>query len=121
MIKRTGVVIHGKSLAKKLSAPTLNIRLNRKYIRWGIYSGQIIHAKRRYPAVIHYGPRPALNDTLVVCEAHCLDKQLGNWYGRRVQIEFVHYLRSIRTFPSLAALMGQIKQDIRSARTDLTS
>jgi riboflavin kinase/FMN adenylyltransferase len=81
----------------------------------GIYAGYVTIGTRRYPAAIHYGPRPMLGDPAVSLEAHLLDIALET-PPASATLELIAFIRSIEGFPDEAALKRQIKADIVQVR-----
>ena len=116
-----GIVEHGEKRGRTLGFPTANLQL-----------GEIVHpADGVYavwtredsettwrPGVASFGrtPTTGLRDPLL--EAVVLD-WAGDLYGRRLHVAFADFLRPEAKFPSLDALVAQMKQDETQARARL--
>jgi riboflavin kinase / FMN adenylyltransferase len=114
-----GHVVHGEGRGGPLlGIPTANLRLPARLAlpAKGIYAG---HLQTRdsgpLPAVTNVGVNPQFGGSDLRVEAHVLDFD-GDLYDRRVSLSFEHRLRDEATFPDVAALMAQIREDIRQAR-----
>lgn len=66
-----------------------------------------------HPAMLNVGHRPTFGGTATTIEAHLLNFA-GDLYGRPVAVAFFDRLRDERTFSSVEALEGQLRED-RSA------
>ena len=114
-----GPVIPGDGRGHTIGIPTANIDvpaekvipLNGVYACWGLVDG------KRHRAVINIGVRPTFTggDVMPRVEAHLLDYS-SNLYGKTVTLEFVEHLRGEQKFPSVDALVAQIRSDIEKAK-----
>ena len=69
-------------------------------------------------AVLNHGMKPTFNKEKIVpvLEAHVLDFD-GDSYGLRVEIEFLHFLRSEQRFAAdITELVAQLNKDRDQAR-----
>jgi riboflavin kinase/FMN adenylyltransferase len=64
---------------------------------------------------VNVGQRPTFGGLALTVEAHLIDFE-GDLYGRGVRLEFLERLREERRFPSVAALVEQIRADVAAAR-----
>ena len=114
----TGRVEHGKKLGRELGSPTANIRIGRiRSPLSGVYvvlaSGAGLDAA---PGVANVGTRPTVADSLRAnLEVHVLD-HTGDFYGKRLTVEFLCKLREEKKYDSLEALKAGIAGDIDQAR-----
>lgn len=99
-----------------MGTPTLNLELHDipDDLKEGIYACTVIIDNQIYNAAMHYGPRPVHQDT-PSCEVHLLDETISDTPGM-ITVNIVEYLRPVLDFPSEAALIAQIGDDIAKAR-----
>jgi riboflavin kinase/FMN adenylyltransferase len=64
---------------------------------------------------MNIGVRPTVGGTRRVVEVHLLDWS-GDLYGQRLTVDLIARLREERRFPSLEALVAQIRSDVAAAR-----
>lgn len=99
-----------------MGTPTLNLNLLDvpSDLKEGIYACMVIIDDATYEAAMHYGPRPVHKDTRS-CEVHLLDETISDTPGM-ITVDIVECLRPVLDFPSEAALIAQIGDDIAKAR-----
>jgi riboflavin kinase/FMN adenylyltransferase len=114
-----GPVIHGDGRGRHINIPTANIQpppgkaipANGVYACWARTGGEI------HPAVTNIGIRPTFtpDEFISHIEAHLLgfNREL---YGQEIKLEFVENLRPEQKFPSIDALIAQIRADIDRAK-----
>ncbi|MDD5369220.1 MAG: bifunctional riboflavin kinase/FAD synthetase [Anaerolineaceae bacterium] len=114
-----GKVVPGDARGRQLGIPTANLSL---WPEWmlpenGVYAGWALVDGERHATVINIGSRPTFEASPVPIrlEAHLLDFD-QDLYNHSVRIEFVERLRNEQRFASVADLLMQIQDDIRSAR-----
>jgi len=109
-------VITGSGRGKGMGTPTLNLDLADipGDLKEGIYACKVIINDAIYDAAMHYGPRPVHKDT-ASCEVHLLDETMSD-APAMIAVEIAAYLRPVQDFPSEAALIAQINDDIAKAR-----
>ncbi len=114
----TAHIIGGAARGRQIGSPTLNADLSDvpQALGEGIYACFISMDEQteRFPAVMHYGPRPVFADSLT-CEIHVLDRQILS-PPTLLTVDVVAYIRSVSNFPSTEALQAQIQSDIKAAR-----
>ena len=112
-----GRVARGDQRGRTLGFPTANLHLHRRVTPVsGVYAVLMSGAGLRpWPGIANVGRRPTVAGEQVRLEVHLLDF-IGNLYGRRVKVDFLHYLRPEQRFDSLEALRRQIRQDEYAAR-----
>jgi riboflavin kinase/FMN adenylyltransferase len=112
----TARIVPGSHRGKGMGTPTLNLDLANvpEYVMDGIYVCRVMIDGESLDAVMHKGPRPVHKDT-PSCEVHVLDRMIET-PPEAVQVEVIDYLRPVLDFPSEAALIAQIADDIANAR-----
>lgn len=118
-----GVVVGGDRRGRRLGVPTANIDVeaHRVFPGRGVYLAAAEVGGAWYRAAVNIGHAPTFRaagdeSAHLVVEAHLLDFG-GDLYGRRLRLEFLHKLRDERRFDDVAALVAQLQEDIRQART----
>ena len=131
----TGGVRHGKGLGSELGFPTVNLSVpaGAAIPAFGVYAARVwvlpIHPDNHEPpgprhlpgegpylSVTNVGVRPTVADgDQVTVEGFLLDYR-GDLYGRQVRMEFYHYLRPEKKFPSLEALAGEVRRNAQQTR-----
>ena len=117
-----GVVVHGEGRGgTQLGYPTANLDVvpHGAIPADGVYAGWFILGDRRSPAAISIGSNPTFSGRVRTVEAFVLDEG-GNFYGRRVALDFVERLRGMITFDSVPELIEQIGRDVAQTRTVLS-
>ena len=118
----SGHVIHGRKLGRTLGYPTANLlphglATDRQPALSGIFVVRVHGATDEpVPGVASIGVRPTVEDAgRVVLEVHLFDF-VGDLYGKRVRVEFLHKLRDEQKYDDLARLTAAIAADGRAAR-----
>jgi riboflavin kinase/FMN adenylyltransferase len=117
----SGKVVKGDERGKTLGFPTANVSFDPVEIRppSGVYAARCLLDGAEYPAVVNIGVRPTFGGGTggrEWIEAHLLDYAGADFYGRFLEVRFLHRLRDEKPFKSPAALKKQIEKDIRAAR-----
>jgi riboflavin kinase/FMN adenylyltransferase len=73
---------------------------------------------RRGPAITYVGNRPTVNSGARLVETHLLDFD-GDLYGQELTVDLLERLRPDAEFPSLDALIAQMRTDEAAARVVL--
>jgi len=115
----SGEVIHGKKLGRTIGFPTANVvppvdlvpLADGIYASWAWLPGDT--APR--PAITYVGNRPTVNPGPRLVETHLLDFD-GDLYGQELTVDLLERLRPDAEFPSLEALIAQMKVDEAGAR-----
>jgi riboflavin kinase / FMN adenylyltransferase len=115
-----GRVVRGEQLGRKLGFPTANLRLERGIAPMtGIFAVRVhCVAADSLPGVASLGSRPTVDGRELLLEPHIFDFD-GDLYGRRLEVEFVAYLREEARFASIEALVKQMHEDAKQARAAL--
>lgn len=113
-----GYVVHGEGRGgTQLGYPTANLDTepHSAVPADGIYAGYFLLGNRRAPAAISIGSNPTFSGRVRTVEAFVLDDG-GNFYGRRVALQFVERLRDMEHFETEQALIAQIDADVVRVR-----
>lgn len=99
-----------------MQTPTLNLELKDvpPAMKEGIYVCRVTIGSTKFNAAMHYGPRPVHKDT-TSCEVHILDEVIAE-APETLTVDVIEYLRPVLDFPSEAALIAQISNDIEKSR-----
>jgi len=122
-----GLVVQGQQLGRTIGFPTANLDLHHE-----LHPPTGVYACRAYldseaapaealPAVANIGFKPTIEGKQAeapLVEVHLLDFD-GELYGKRMELEFVAYLRPEKRFEGLPDLTAQIRRDVLSAREHL--
>jgi riboflavin kinase/FMN adenylyltransferase len=112
-----GVVVRGDGRGKTLGFPTANVDPEGEILPpRGVYQVVATLRGQRYSAVANVGVRPTFGGSggaRPVLEVHVPGVSF-DFYGERLEVEFVRRLRDERTFPSRDDLVRQIRQDVAS-------
>ena len=113
----TGTVIKGQQLGRRLGTPTANLSLPEELLclPFGVYICRAKGQNIDCPAVTNIGIRPTVAGEHITVEPWLLDYE-GDLYGRELTLEFYHYLRPERKFPSLAELQEEILKNGEQTR-----
>jgi riboflavin kinase/FMN adenylyltransferase len=122
----SGHVVRGQQLGRSLGYPTANLRpWGGKAPLDGVFAvrARIRGAINRGPwhdGVASVGVRPAVGGGEPLIEVHLFDFE-GDLYGQRIETRFLARLRGEEDFADLDALVAQMKEDEREARTILAA
>ena len=114
----TGTVAHGRAVGGKvLSSPTMNLPITQPRLLppYGVYFTRCTVDGIRYDAITNLGVRPTFGESELLAETHLLGAK-GDFYGKTVQVEFLHFHRPERVFATPAELADTIAADIQSAK-----
>ncbi len=112
-----GEVVHGAERGRGLGFPTANLAApaNRALPAHGVYACWAWLDDVGIPAVTNVGVRPTFDNGRPSVEAYLLDFD-ADIYGETLGLSFIARLRGEQRFPSIEALVGQLHQDVESAR-----
>jgi riboflavin kinase / FMN adenylyltransferase len=112
-----GEVVRGDGRGRTIGVPTANLRPATELLpKNGVYAGFGLVRGQRFAAAINVGTNPTfVADRPVVVEAHLLELD-ADLYGETLRLQLVERLRAEERFPSVEALVAQIKKDIERAR-----
>ena len=114
-----GIVEHGDARGRTIGFPTANVSLRDSGVEDGVWAAWVqlesgdstaaaVSVGRRRTFYRGRGPR--------LLEAHLLDFN-GDLYGQVIRVELCARLRDQQDFPSLEALVLQLRHDVDAART----
>jgi len=115
-----GVVVHGDGRGTGLGIPTANLDAtpHAAIPADGVYAAWLNIGTRKSPAAVSIGTNPTFEGKERRVEAFALDGG-GNFYGRRVAIDFVERLRGMWKFETVDAMMAEIDRDVSRTHTIL--
>jgi len=120
----SGVVVRGRGIGRDMGVPTANISPPPKRLipAGGVYACRAETERwGSFPAAVNVGTRPTFttNAQGLTVEAHLLDFD-RNLYNQVLALDFVGRLRDERTYPTLNALVAQLREDIAETRALLS-
>lgn len=118
-----GEVVHGEKRGREFGWPTANLRMDDLHLpRLGVYAVLIDILtgpdKGACQGVASLGVRPMFGRNEPNLEVHLFDFD-GDLYGHHLSVALVDFLRDEASFDGVDALIEQIAQDARDARTIL--
>ncbi|MEO7453527.1 MAG: riboflavin biosynthesis protein RibF [Fimbriimonadales bacterium] len=118
----TGSVVRGQRLGSVIGVPTANLLpLYDQVIPCaGIYAGRAVLEGRSFAAAVSVGNRPTVPGAGFAIEAHLMDYDGGDLYGRTLSVDFVERLRDELAFDNVEQLTQQMRIDMEDARVALT-
>jgi len=128
----SGQTIPGKGKGKQLGFPTANIDPVKQIIpAEGVYAGfveiaeseeQLCSSEQKIPAAFSIGrAKTFISDHPLLVEAHILDRDTGDLYGKWLAMDFVRRIRGQQKFETEKDLATQIAKDCRHAKEILAS
>jgi riboflavin kinase / FMN adenylyltransferase len=120
--RMAGRVVAGLKLGRRLGFPTANLALARRRSPLaGVFAVRVYGAGLEgAPGVASLGIRPVVDGREPLLEVHVFDFE-ADLYRRHLEVEFLHRLRDERWFPSMEALVLQMREDAATARRLLTA
>lgn len=113
-----GIVVHGQGVGRTIGFPTANLEVSPEKLLPGpgVYSVLGKLDGRVLPGFCNVGTQPTFRDRerRLVVEAHFFDFE-EDLYGREISLTFVSWLRKIQRFPSVEALVEELKADRTAA------
>jgi len=118
----SGTIVRGAQRGRKLGVPTANLAVwpDHAVPTNGIYACRARVEGMTAPrnAVTNIGTRPTFDNGLRTIEAHLLDFD-GDLYGQMMTLDIIGYQRPELKYDSVEALVAQMHEDIRVARSIL--
>lgn len=117
----TGVVEPGRGEGADLGFRTANLAVpdQLRPLADGVYAAYAYVDGMRYKAAVNVGVAVTFaNRSTATCEVHLLDFS-GDLYGKRVKVEFLHWLRPMRKFANVDELVATVKSNIQWVRNNL--
>jgi riboflavin kinase / FMN adenylyltransferase len=117
-----GPIAHGQQRGRTIGFPTANLAVWEEQVlpANGVYAGWATLNDEQFIAVTNIGVRPTFDGQNVTVEAHLLDFN-RDIYDQKLTLSFEKRLRAEKKFNGIEELMAQIKADVESGRTYLTS
>jgi riboflavin kinase / FMN adenylyltransferase len=123
----SGQTTPGKGKGRQLGFPTANIEpINRIIPAEGVYAGYVeitdteellCQSESRIPAAFSIGrAKTFISDHPLLIEAHILEKETENLYGKYLAMDFVDFIRHQQKFESTEQLSAQIAKDCKKAK-----
>lgn len=115
-MKASGVVKRHKGNGRKFGYPTANIEVAADaeegvFIGWTTLDGQ------RLPSLVFVGTAETLGETNKRLESYILDFPDRDLYGETIEVELGKKLRDNKKFDSIDALIEQMHQDEKDAKS----
>lgn len=111
-----GPVIHGDKRGRTIGFPTANIRPAPLFLpKFGVYAVRAVVEGVAYPAVANLGVRPTVGGEQKRLEVFLIDASL-DLYGKRMEVEFIDFIRGEQKFDGIDALKAQIAADTEAAK-----
>lgn len=110
----SGTPIRGKGIGQKIGFPTINVKLNEKYVlpRFGVYKTIVYLDGIPHLAITNVGVNPTIDaGNIPSIESHL--KDYDNKTYSTVLVEFVEFVRPEIKFESLEDLKKQIEMDTK--------
>jgi riboflavin kinase/FMN adenylyltransferase len=120
-----GPVLHGEKRGRALGYPTANMTVDGLHLpRLGVYAVKVQVMggphKGLYDGVASLGVRPMFGENTPNFEVHLFDFE-GDLYDQHLSVALVEYLRPEARFDGLQALIDQMDEDSRQARSLLST
>ena len=114
----TGTVCHGSHLGSTWGIPTANVPISPELAvpAYGVYATRVTVEGKTYDAVTNVGTHPTVGDTSAPQAETWLMDFDGDLYGKTVRIDFYHRLRGEQKFPSVEALVAEIRKNAEETR-----
>ncbi len=111
-----GIVVTGQQLGRTIGFPTVNLAIDEALVSPA--NGGYITACEvegvAYPSITSVGNKPTVGEFVKNSETHIFNFS-RDIYGKEIRVEFLEYIRPEQKFPSVDALMEQIKKDCEYA------
>ncbi len=116
----TGEVIQGAQFGRTIGFPTANVAppVDQVPLADGIYASRawLPGIETSFNSMTYVGTRPSVNTGARQIETNLLDFA-GDLYGQEISVEMMQRLRPDAFFPSIDALVAQLKIDEVSTRS----
>lgn len=116
-----GRVRHGDRRGRTIGFPTANLPLGKLCRpRFGVYAAKIMLGDDAHFGVVNIGIRPTFSADTPLLEAHLFDCN-GDFYGKKIEVEPVRFIRDEKKFAGLESLKSQILRDCEAAKAILAA
>ncbi len=113
-----GTVVPGDQRGRLMGFPTANLALKHPFLvpRRGVYVVRAQVEGKEAAGIMNIGVRPTFSDPAPRerLEVHLLGEN-ADLYGKTMRVEFLHFIREERKFPSVDDLIRQIRLDKQTA------
>ncbi len=113
-----GIVVKGNGRGRTLGFATANVKTEGKFkVKNGVYATRLVCRGRNYNGVTNIGRQPTFNkeaDSPIVVESHLFSFN-EEIYGEQLEVQIIDRIRDEVRFPSVDALVAQIKLDASAA------
>jgi riboflavin kinase/FMN adenylyltransferase len=127
-----GNVVKGRGKGSEMGYPTANIDPHDQVVpSEGVYAGfvsladktdDLLLANQKLPAVFSLGrAKTFISEHPLLIEAHLLNKNLGDLYGKYFAMDFVDFIRTQQRFESEEKLKEQIAKDCQKSEMILSN
>ncbi|MEN6386333.1 MAG: bifunctional riboflavin kinase/FAD synthetase [Phycisphaerales bacterium] len=127
-----GSVVKGRGKGSEMGFPTANIDPHEQVIpAEGVYAGfvsiadsleNLLLSNQKLPAVFSLGrAKTFVSDHPLLIEAHLLDKNIGDLYGKVLSMDFVDFIRTQQRFDTEEKLKEQILKDCQKSEMILSN
>lgn len=109
----TGTVVRGDQLGRQIGYPTANMVIAERYKlipSHGIFAARVKVDGKVYGGMAYIGSRPTINGLTRNIEVNIFDFD-QDIYNRRIQMQFLNFVRDDMKFDSMEALKVQIAKD----------
>lgn len=112
-----GTVLKGRNVGRKLGFRTANIEPPQGIVipKDGVYASRTYVGGKCCNSVTNIGRNPTFNLNKTTIETHIFGFD-GEVYGKKIEIEFVEFLRGEIKFSSKEELSAQIAHDVKAAK-----
>lgn len=107
-----GIVEHGKQLGRTLGFPTANVYPDKNTVlpKFGVYAAEVNIMGKSLMAMVNVGMRPTVCGDKPSVEAY-IEGIDGEFYGEKIEISFLKFIRDEQKFASVEELKKQIEKD----------
>lgn len=118
--KISGVVTHGSHIGTTIGFPTANINIANEYyeMRIGVYAVRVNYGNKYYLGIANYGYNPSFNKI----EQPRLEVNIFDFnddiYGKKIDVEFMEFIRKEMYFDNINAFKEQLKKDIEYCKKE---
>jgi len=114
--RMSGMVIVGERRGRTLGFPTANLGDVQTILpKQGVYATVTWIEGRRYGSTTHIGANPTFDVAMPKIEVFVHDFD-GDLYGKRIDVDFLSFLREMARFDSAKALVQQMHEDVSRSR-----
>ncbi|GIP33117.1 bifunctional riboflavin kinase/FAD synthetase [Paenibacillus sp. J2TS4] len=118
-----GIVVEGDKRGRTIGFPTANIDPDEPFVMPlnGVYAAKVSWEGHVYYGAANIGVKPTFSGDrkIPVLEVHLLDFE-GDIYGKKLEVEFLYFIRHEKKFTSVDELVSQIQADVRQIRQKLS-